>query len=146
MKTIHKKQNWKGYFTYLEGYDTIEQYKQVEFTLELTFNDKNSFIGFSTDVESKNAFNKPASVKGFIENDQISFVVKYPCLYYKDQKGNIILDESSEHPDIHYLGFFDDENNIVNGNWEMTVYEEKYADGYLEEILNGEFQMRKTQL
>jgi hypothetical protein len=70
--------------------------------------------------------------------------MKYPCLYYKDENGKIVLDKSSEHPDIHYLGFFDDDLKNVSGNWEMVVYEEKYSDGYLEEILNGQFEMRKT--
>ncbi|MDG5493014.1 hypothetical protein [Psychroserpens sp. SPM9] len=143
MKTVHLKQNWKGFFTYLEAYDTSQQYQKVEFTLEITLSE-NSFIGISYDLESKDAFNKPATVKGFIEDDKISFVMKYPCYYYKDEKGNIILDPSSEHPDIHYLGFLDENKKYVNGNWEMTVYEEKYADGYLEDIINGEFEMWKV--
>ena len=142
MKTVQLNQIWKGFFTYLIGYDTIEQYKQVEFTMEITITE-NSFVGISTDSESRKAFDKPATVKGFIENDTISFVMKYPCLYFKDERGEIILDQSSEHPDIHYLGFFDYKKLIVHGNWEMIVYEEKYSDGYLEEILNGEFEMRK---
>ncbi|WP_298346695.1 hypothetical protein [uncultured Algibacter sp.] len=143
MKTIHQKQNWIGFFTYLEGYDTIEQYKKVEFAMEITLTE-NSFVGISTDSESKNAFERPASVKGFIEDGKMSFVMKYPCYYFKDQNGKIILDHSAEHPDIHYLGFLDDEKDKVSGNWEMTVYEEKYSDGYLEEIINGEFEMQKT--
>jgi len=142
MKTIHLKQKWKGLFTYLEGYETIEQYKEVAFTMEITLTE-NSFIGTSTDSESKNAFDKPATVKGFIEDDKISFVMKYPCAYSKGENGEIVLDKSSKHPEIHYLGFFNEDKASVNGNWEMTIYEEKYSDGYLEEILNGEFEMRK---
>lgn len=142
MKAIHIKQNWKGFFSYLEGYDTIEQYRRAEFTMEITLME-NVFVGISTDSESKHAFEKPATVKGFIEDDKISFIMKYPCLYYKDNTGKIIIDRSSEHPDIHYLGFFEENKSSVVGNWEMTIYEEKHVDGYLEEILNGEFEMRK---
>lgn len=142
MKTVHIKQQWKGYFTYLEGYEAIEQYKQVEFTIKITLTE-NSFVGTSTDSESKHAFNQPAIIKGFIDDEKMSFVLKYPCSYFKDDFGNIILDKSSQHPDIHYLGYFDNDKKAVSGNWEMTIYEEKYGDDYLQEILNGAFEMRR---
>lgn len=144
METIHLKQYWKGYFTCLDGYETIEQYKQVEFTMEINLTE-NSFIGTSTDAESIDAFDQPAAVKGFIDDDKMSFVMKYPCAYYKDDLGNIKLNKSYQHPDIHYLGFFDDDKQSVKGNWEMTVNEERYGDGFLEDLFNGEFEMRKMK-
>ena len=131
MKPVHLKQIWKRFFSYLEGYDTSDQYKEVEFTMEITLME-NSFVGISTNSESKNAFNQPATVKGFIEDDKISFIMKYPCAYFKDENRKIVLNRSSDHPDIHYLGFLDD--NKTSANWEMTVYEEKYLDDYLEEV------------
>ncbi|WP_299335058.1 hypothetical protein [uncultured Psychroserpens sp.] len=140
--TKSTNQEWKGSFTYLEGYETIQQYIDVEFTLEIDITN-NSFIGISSDSESKDLFDKPATVKGFIDENKISFVMNYPCLYYKDETGTMRLDQSSEHPDIHYLGFFNDDKTQVNGNWEMTLREEKYMDGYLENIANGEFEMRR---
>ncbi len=143
MRTVYSKQKWQGFFTYLEGYTTNEQYHEVEFSMEIIITE-NSFIGTSIDSESKYVFDKPATVKGFIDNEKISFIMKYPCAYYKDDNGKIILDRDSEHPDIHYLGFFNEDRNSVIGNWEMTIYEEKYLEGYLEELLNGEFQMRKV--
>tara|TARA_R100000935_G_scaffold21876_6_gene40575 strand:- start:1004 stop:1438 length:435 start_codon:yes stop_codon:yes gene_type:complete len=142
MKPIYIKQYWKGVFSYLDGYETINQYKEVSFSMEITIND-NSFIGTSTDSESKDVFDKPAIVKGFIDDDKMSFIVKYPCAYFKDEDGKIVIDKSLEHPDIHYLGIFDDNKKNVDGNWEMTIYEEKYGDDYLSEILNGEFQMKR---
>nr|WP_321228642.1 hypothetical protein [uncultured Psychroserpens sp.] len=142
MKTVHLKQHWKGYFTYLEGYETIEQYKQVEFTMEITLTD-NSFIGTSTDAESRHAFDEPATVKGFIDDEKISFVMKYPCSYYKDDFRKIQLDKSSQHPDIHYLGFFDNDKKTVSGNWEITIFIEQTIEGDLEDVSNGEFEMSK---
>ena len=141
MKTVHKKQNWKGSFTYQEGYEVNEQYTEVKFKMEIILTG-NSFTGTSTDTESQNVFNKPTKIHGFVDDEKISFVMKYPCTYFKDDKGEIILDPSTEHPDIHYLGFFEDDKTYARGNWEMTIHEEKYGDGYLDEIVNGEFEMR----
>jgi hypothetical protein len=61
MKAIYKKQKWKGIFTYLEGYHTTEQYREVEFITEINLT-KNSFVGISTDSESKDAFDHRATV------------------------------------------------------------------------------------
>ncbi len=143
MKTIHKKQYWKGTFTYQEGYELDNQIKEVEFTMEIEFVE-NSFTGISTDNESKSSFDKPAIVRGFADDDKISFVMKYPCAYFIDENGGVIIDPNSEHPDIHYLGFFEDDKLSVRGNWEMTISEQRYGYDYLEEILNGSFEMRKT--
>lgn len=143
MKIAHNKQTWKGFFTYQDGYESIDQYIEVAFTMELTFNE-NSFVGISSDSESENAFDEPATVRGFIEEDKISFVLNYPCSYYKDENGKIVLDRNSKHPDIQYLGFFDEDKKSISGTWEMTVYEEKYLDDYLEEIANGEFEMGRV--
>ena len=146
MKIAHSKQVWKGIFTYQDGYEDIDQYIEVDFTMILNFTE-DTFIGTSTDSESEKAFNKPALVKGFIDGDKISFVLKYPCSYFKDENGKIVLDENSEHPDIHYLGYFDEDKKSVSGTWEMTIYSEPYYDGinegFLDEILNGTFEIRR---
>ncbi|WP_298755017.1 hypothetical protein [uncultured Psychroserpens sp.] len=143
MKMNDVKQEWKGFFSYMEGYDAIEQYKKVSFTMEIIIID-NIFEGISIDSESENAFNEPATVKGFIDEAKMSFIMKYPCAYFKDNHGKMILDHSTKHPDIHYLGFFDDTKTQITGNWEMTVYEERYGYDYLEDVLNGDFEMRRT--
>jgi hypothetical protein len=143
MKITHNKQTWKGFFTYQEGYESIDQYLEVDFSMELTFTD-NSFTGISSDSESAAFFDKPATVKGFIVENTISFVKNYPCNYYKNENGEIVLDRDSKHPDIFYLGFFDEDKKCFSGTWEMTLYEEAYGDDFLEEIANGEFEMRRV--
>lgn len=137
-------QLWKGYFTYQDGYATIDQYIEVSFSMKLTFNGS-SFVGESTDAESENIFDRPATVKGFIEEDKISFVLNYPYSYYKDENGKFSFDKKAKHPEIRYLGFFDEDSKSYTGMWEMTVYEEKYLNDYLEEIANGAFEMRRVQ-
>jgi hypothetical protein len=143
MEIVDNKQTWNGFFTYQDGYESIYQYINVPFVMQLVFNG-NSFVGTSTDAESENVFNQPATVKGFIEEDKISFVMKYPCYYYKDESGTILLDKDVQHPNIEYLGFYDSNERKFSGTWEMIIYEEKISeDQFLEEVLNGEFEIKR---
>ena len=144
MEIVNKKQIWKGFFNYQEDFEDIEQYIEVTFTMELNFNE-DSFIGTTTDSESENIFDKPATVKGFIDRNKMSFVINYPCLYYKDENGKIVLDKKTKHPEIRYLGYYDEDYKVISGTWEMTLYEEKNLEDYLEAFAEGQFQMRRVQ-
>ena len=144
MKIADHIQLWKGYFTYQDGYEAIDQYIEVPFSMKLTFNGT-SFTGESTDAESETIFDKPATVKGFVEEHKISFVLQYPYAYFKDEDGTLVLDKKAKHPEIRYFGILDEDNKGYIGMWEMTVYEEKYFDDYLEEVANGTFEMRRVK-
>ncbi|WP_433830760.1 hypothetical protein [Flavobacterium anhuiense] len=145
MKIVDNKQTWKGFFTYLEGYEIIDSYIKVEFEMDLTFDD-NSFSGTSTNSESENIFVEPILVKGFIDDDMISFVINYPCYYYKDEDGTIKLDKNLQHPNIEYLGFYDQIEKKYSGTWEMIISEEIIsADVYMEEVANGEFEIYREK-
>ena len=145
MKIVDNKQTWKGFFTYLDGYEIIDSYIKVEFQMDLTFND-NSFSGTSTDSESENIFVDPILVKGFIDEYMISFVINYPCYYYKDEDGTIKLDKNSQHPNIEYLGFYDQIEKKYSGTWEMIISEEIISeDVYMEEVANGEFEIYREK-
>ncbi|MCI9844363.1 hypothetical protein [Flavobacterium pectinovorum] len=145
MKIIDNKQIWKGFFTYLHGYEIIDTYVRVAFQMDLTF-DGNSFTGTSTDSESENIFTEPIMVKGFIENDIISFVINYPYHYYKDEDGNIKLDKNAQHPTIEYFGYYEKSEKKYSGTWEMIIFEEKISkDEYIEEVANGEFEIYRDK-
>jgi len=142
MEIAHNKQTWKGFFTYYEGYEPFKKCIQVDFDMQISF-DEDSFTGICSDSESKHIFEKPADVKGFIDEEKISFIKNYPCLYYKDEDGKIMLDRELKHPEIHYLGYFNENKRNISGTWEMVVYERKHLDYYLEEVISGEFEMKR---
>jgi len=142
MKVHFQKQIWKGKFSYLVGYETINQYKEVEFTMELTLENE-TISGTSYDDESKDYFDAPAIVKGFYEGNTISFILKYPCSYFLNDDGVIELDKDNEHPDIHYLGKIDDSKKSVQGTWEIGYIVESGIEKDIVEIFNGEFQMNR---
>ena len=145
MRIVDNNQIWKGFFTYLHGYEIIDAYIKVAFQMDLTFNG-NSFTGTSTDSESENIFIEPIIVKGFIENDIISFVINYPYHYYKDEDGNIKLDKNSQHPNIEYLGYYDESEKKYSGTWEMILSVEIISeDDQIEEVANGEFEIYREK-
>lgn len=145
MRIVDNEQIWKGFFSYLEGYEIIDSYVKVPFKMNLTFNG-NSFTGTTIDSESENIFTEPIKVKGFIENDKISFIVNYPYFYFKDENGEILVDKNLKHPNIEYLGFYDEMEKKFSGTWEMIIYEEKITeDEYIEEVANGEFEIYREK-
>ena len=145
MRIVDNEQIWKGFFSYLQGYKTIDSYIKVPFKMNLTFNG-DTFTGTTIDSESENIFTEPIKVKGFIENDKISFVVNYPYSYFKDENGEILVDKSLKHPNIDYLGYYDELEKKYSGTWEMVIYEEKITeDEYIEEVLNGEFEIYREK-
>ncbi|AXT49495.1 hypothetical protein D1818_01165 [Aquimarina sp. BL5] len=143
MELVDKKQKWKGQFTYLDGYNTLDQYREVDFMMEIDVNNS-SFVGISRDSESKELFDKPASVKGFFDNDMISFVLKYPYSYYRDDHGTLVVEKEYEHPDIQYIGFYDEDLKEYKGNWEIVVDQEAYGTDNLLEVVNGGFELRRV--
>jgi hypothetical protein len=145
MRIVDNEQIWKGFFSYLQGYEIIDSYIKVPFKMNLTFNG-DTFTGTTIDSESENIFTEPIKVKGFIENDKISFVVNYPYSYFKDENGEILVDKSLKHPNIEYLGYYDELEKKYSGTWEMVIYEEKITeDEYIEEIVNGEFEIYREK-
>ena len=144
MKLVNTKQTWQGIFSYEEGYSDIQHYYEIPFTMEIEINE-GSFIGTSIDEESKDLFDQPAKVTGFFEDDMVSFVLKYPHSYYRDDQGNICVEEEYEHPDIQYLGFYDEDLKCYAGNWEMVVGQVAFGSSFLEDFLNGSFEMRRIK-
>lgn len=145
MKIVDNEQIWKGSFSYLEGYDAIDSYIQVSFKMNLTF-EGDSFMGTTIDSESENIITEPILVKGFIDNDKISFVVNYPYYYYKDENDKILVDKTMDHPDIEYLGFYDQIEKKFSGTWEMIINVEKVTeDEYIEEVASGRFEIYREK-
>ncbi|MHC0446152.1 hypothetical protein ACWA1F_12130 [Flavobacterium sp. 3-218] len=145
MKIVDNEQTWKGSFSYLEGYDVIDSYINVSFKMNLIF-DGDSFVGTTIDSESENIITEPILVKGFIENDQISFVVNYPYHYYKDENDKILIDKNLSHPNIEYLGFYDQVEKKFFGTWEMIISAEKITEEeYIEEVASGGFEIYRDK-
>ena len=139
MKIIDIQENWSGYFTY-PVYDekgdvsNEEEGRRVPFEIAINLHN-GTFTGTSWDEESKPLFNKPATIKGFIEKNLISFTIQYPYLYYINEQGVLATDKDQKHPAIRYTGFFNDTEDEIVGEWEMG---ETPGEGQW-----GEFELKK---
>jgi hypothetical protein len=79
----------------------------------------------------------------FFDDDIVSFILKYPHFYFKNDEQKIVIHTKSEHPDINYVGHLNSAKNKAHGEWEMTIYQKEHFDGYLKEVLTGSFEMQK---
>jgi hypothetical protein len=108
---------WTGYYVYGDGYSPEDVGKKVAFAIEWE-NVEGELKGTCTDEDTVDFFNRPSTVKGFIEGDFISFIKKYPCSWTIID-GEFSADENLPAPDIHYSGYLID--NHFEGEWEMTA-------------------------
>lgn len=142
MKVVSSNQKWKGFFDY--GVDEYD-YTRVEFYIEIVISD-NSFEGISVDEESKDLFKESTKIKGFFDENIISFVMKYPHAYYINDVGDLEVDEEEKHPDIHYYGEFDKTSNSYKGKWEITYVLEDYGDEQITEVYSGNWELKRKEL
>jgi hypothetical protein len=118
---------FEGYFAYRSG-ETDEV--RVSFLLEAEEN-QGSFRGTVSDTETTELFEKgTVSVKGFIEDDLISFVKTYPRSYFKNENGDCEVSDSSKPHAIEYIGYWDEEGQKYRGKYIVT-YGEYWSDRYL---------------
>lgn len=111
-------ENWTGEYTYVEGYPEELKGKSVVFKLIIS-NTEGEIIGTCTDDEADKVFTEPATIKGFIDNNIISFIKKYPYHWETDEDGNSIVFENTPSVEIHYYGNF--QNGRFSGDWDMSM-------------------------
>jgi hypothetical protein len=134
---------WKGEFILGTEYDD-DMGETTFFELEIN-DDSGTITGICIEEDSKKLFLEPITINGFWNDDLISFVKQYPCLFYKDEAGNIILDKSKKHPPISYSGQFDKLLNRFEGEFELVMDSIRLTGGYLEWELTGTWMMRRAE-
>jgi len=112
--------------------------------MEIVF-DQNSFQGYHKDEESKDLFTEAITVNGFIEEDRISFIVKYPYEYYEDEETRELkVNYEKDHPGGEYIGRYDPINKKYKGHWSLLLEEEEkglFQDDYFEVYIKGYWEM-----
>ncbi len=116
---------WKGSFTYGKGYGARTG-KSVEFTFELSDND-GEFKGFSIDSETKGLIFDPITVKGFWEDELISFTMQYPYYFTADDDGKIIVDRKKANPEMIFSGEFLEATGKYTGDWEIPADSKEHS-------------------
>jgi hypothetical protein len=124
MNTQSLDGNWKGEFTYGDGYEIETQGKSVKFEMILKFNG-NIFTGTCIDEETKHLFKEPATIEGIFDKNYISIIKKYPCLITANEENEMVAIPDKASLQIHYTGtlrkrglFF---GYFFEGEWEVTT-------------------------
>ena len=129
---------WKGSYNY---YDEDDQFcDETYFEMDILI-DNGVITGEINDADEKVTIPMVAKVDGFCENNSISFIKQYPALWYIDEKGNVIIDESKKHPEIHYQGDIKDDE--IFGTWSIYTKAQQYGYGYFEEVTQGTWTVKK---
>ena len=118
--------NWEGFYEYGQGYTLPHFGKRVK--IVATISEANfSFTG--TINEEQNEYSVPleATIKGFIDDDFISFVKTYPKKPILKEFGKTEIIFENSKLEIEHEGFVDVENNSIYGNW------------YIKELITDEF-------
>lgn len=128
-----------------EYFDTDEHGKSfsVAFRMEVELDQKLNFTGTVWEAQFSTISNEKLSVKGFIEDSHISFVVKYPCLFARNEKGQIFIDQSKEGNEVIYDGYWNSESNTWVGEWEVEGQTVLERGDIVTEVFIGTFEMKK---
>lgn len=115
--------NWQGYYEYGEGYRLPQFGKRVKITVTLQGSNDN-FIGKVKEEASENAVPLEATIKGFTQDDFISFVKTYPKAPRLKEFGNTDLVMERGRLEIEHNGYIDTEFDALYGTW--CIVEKNY--------------------
>ena len=141
------RQKFKGFFSYTnQDENGIEFEESVNFEMELEFN-QGSFKGTTIDEETKDLFNEPITVEGFIEDEMINFVVTYPNNYYFDLEQNkLVVEKNKAYPGCEYLGSYNKDSNKFEGEWRLPIEQNNIGSlqtDYTELYDSGNWEMKR---
>lgn len=111
--------NWTGYYEYGEGYPLPQFGERVQILVNLQGNNDN-FIGTIKEKESEHSVPLDATIKGFSENEFISFVKKYPKTPRFKNFGSSEIVMDSGQLEIEHYGYIDSEFDSLYGSWSIT--------------------------
>lgn len=117
-----------------------------QFRIEVDIDEKLSFTGTVWEEEFTGITGKLSTVKGFIDEDHISFVKKYPCTYEYDENGKIIIDESRKGHEVIYDGYWDENTGTWSGEWEVEGETEVFHFYEIKtKVFIGQFEMKMIE-
>lgn len=146
MPNIKMKTNlngqWKGKVIYGPDYGELEN-KELYFSVDITQN-LDTFTGIALDTGGVGANPNKAAINGFVDGNEISFVMQYSSTARFDENNKVVIEKDKPSPEINYWGTFDPLTNVIEGNWEIVINSEQIGYGYLDDIATGSFSMRKV--
>jgi len=111
---------WVGYYEYGLGYDLPYFGQRVKCSMEIIVKD-GLIKGTVTEEESEFSVSSGSTVSGFIENNLVSFVNKYPVSPQINNKNQVVI--KTGELEVNYSGNLDLEKMTMFGLWTIEAYE-----------------------
>jgi hypothetical protein len=139
---------WKGHYRFYYFDENSDEIiiDETKFNFAVNFEAVNGeFTGL---VKEENIeMDKSIVIKGFFEDNLISFEKKYPYFWTYDENGNNILDKTKPHYKIYYTGIFDASRMTMSGEWEMPVeIITEFNGDIVDEYQSGSWELQKVPL
>ena len=139
MKTLNGL--WKGSYTLDPEFENDNSEHYFEMTLNVDDGDEVS--GEIRDKLPDDQAPRVASLSGFIDEGEISFIKQYPFRLLRNEKNETIVDESKPHPEINYQGVISESG--IEGTWDMEAAVLFAAGSYHSQLVTGKWQMVKAE-
>lgn len=139
MKTLNGL--WKGSYTLDPEFENDNSEHYFEMTLNV--DDEDEVSGEIRDKLPDDQDPRVASLTGFIDEGEISFIKQYPFLLLRNEKNETIVDESKIHPEIHYQGVISDSG--IEGTWDMEAAVLFAAGSYHSQLVTGKWRIVKAE-
>jgi hypothetical protein len=117
---------------------------ELFFSIEIKQEDE-SFTGIAKDIKGIGCNPDVAMVKGFVDENNISFTKEYLSTVIIDENGNEILQKGVLSPEISYTGVYDAASGSCEGEWEMYINSIKTTTGWIEDLLGGTWKMTRKK-
>lgn len=116
------------------------------FKMNIELDDNLSFTGTVWEDEFSGISGKSLTVRGFIDEDHISFVKKYPCKYESDENSQVVIDIDKPGHEVIYDGYWNEELKNWTGEWEIEGEIELFHLNEIKaSVYIGRFEMKEIQ-
>lgn len=132
---------WTGVITYGPEYGEFEG-KELYFEAQF-IQTADTFNGTAIDTGGAFPQEEEATISGFIEEDEISFVKQYPYDGIIEEDGTVISDKNKPGPEINYFGKYNALNGTFEGTWEIATDAFEYGYGWFENVATGTWTMKR---
>jgi hypothetical protein len=133
--------HWEGKIIYGAEYDKLE-HKELYFSMDI-IQDLDAFTGIALDKEGIGVNPDKATIKGFIDGNEISFVKQYESTAWFDENDLVVIEKNKLSPEINYFATFDPLTNVIEGHWDVVISSQPFGNDWLDDISTGSFSMRR---
>ena len=107
---------WSGVLLYGKMYREREN-AELYFSIDLITTEEDEFEGTSNDLKGVGMNPDSAVVKGFVDENRISFVLQYKSMHRMNKDGGVDVDNDKPGPEIFYTGNFNHSRQEYEGDW-----------------------------